>query len=214
MFKWLEHEPTGTTYAPRMPDGDDWILEPDHEPAPQLQFPDLGFLDDVTHPLRGSLLRRFRTPTSVAEAASRLEMPVTRLYHHVNKLLDRGLIRPVAHRQVGARTETRYQVVAHAFQIDPAYLESSEPAEVATAIGSVFDFAKADLARQIEDEVWRPESPDDAVISLGQMTLSPARRTELFAALNATLADFSSDADEVDDDGVLVTMLIAAFPSS
>ena len=75
---------------------DEWILEPDTEPDERMVFDDLEFLDDVTHPVRGLLIRRFREPRSVAEVAALLGVPVTRLYHHVNRLAERGVIRPVA----------------------------------------------------------------------------------------------------------------------
>ena len=192
---------------------DEWILEPDTEPDERMVFDDLEFLDDVTHPVRGLLLRRFREPRSVAEVAALLGVPVTRLYHHVNRLAERGVIRPVATRQVGARTETRYQVTARSFEIDPAFFESTDLGEAAAAFGSLFDFAKFDFQRQVED--GRIPLPGDgrSVLSLGQLTLTPERHAKLVADLEAIIADASSDAADDDPTAAKLTFFLAAFSS-
>ena len=70
---------------------------------PQMERRDLSDLDlmsEVTHPIRGMILRRLKEPRTVADLAALLDVPITRLYHHVNRLVDAGLIRVVATRQV------------------------------------------------------------------------------------------------------------------
>ncbi len=193
---------------------DEWITEPGSEPAERIQFDDLGFLADVTHPIRGVLVRRFREPRSVAEVASLLDVPVTRLYHHVNLLLERGLIRTVATRRVGSATEKRYQIVARAFDIAPGFFESTDTVQVAAAIGSLFDFAKLDLQRQVEEGRIHPDDDDQVILSLGELTLSPGKHHDLVETLKAVVADTASDADETEPDAQRVSLFIAAFPTN
>lgn len=212
MFKWHEHA-CSVPGILRAVQEQEWVLEPDHEPAERVRFDDLSFIDDVGHPTRGPLLRRFREPRTVAEVADLLDVPVTRLYHHVNQLVDRGLIRAVATRQVGARTETRYQVVARSFEIDSDFLESSDSGQLAAALGSLFDIAKHELQRQIEEHEYRPRHDEDSVLSLGEVVLTPERRADLVGRLRALVEEFASDVDETDPDATRTTLFISAFPS-
>ena len=193
---------------------DGWTTVSDAEPAERMVFADLDFLDEVTHPVRGLLVRRFREPRSVAEAADALGVPVTRLYHHVNRLADRGLIRAVATRQVGARTETRYQVTARSFEIDPSFFESTDAREAAAAFGALFDFAKLDLQRQIEDGAGPRPGDGRSVLSLGQVTLTPKRHAKLVADLEAVVAAATSDAADDDPDAERMTFFLAAFSTT
>jgi DNA-binding transcriptional ArsR family regulator len=83
----------------------------------QRDLDDLDLVAEMTHPVRGVILRRLKQPRTVAEVADLLDVPITRLYHHVNRLVDAGLVQVVATRQVAAVTERRYQTVADAFGI-------------------------------------------------------------------------------------------------
>ena len=188
-----------------------WTAIPDSEPDERHEFSDLEFVDHVAHPTRGPLLRRFREPRTVAEVAEQMEVPVTRLYHHVNQLADAGLIRPVATRQVGARTETRYQVIARSFEIDPAFIEAAAPTEVSVALSSLFDVAKGDLRQAIEDGVYLPFR-DLSLLSLGELVMTPERHTELVDRLRAVIEDFVSD-DEGTDGVERYSLVVTTFPT-
>ena len=90
---------------------------------------------EVTHPIRGRILRRLKEPHTVAEVAESLDAPVTRLYHHVNKLEQLGLIRVVATRRVAAVTERRYQVVARSYRIHRDMLDTMDEREKSMVFG-------------------------------------------------------------------------------
>ena len=212
MFNRIEHERRRAAILRTVPE-QEWVFEPDHEPAERVRFDDLSFIDDVGHPTRGRLLRRFREPRTVAEVAELLDVPVTRLYHHVNQLVDRGLIRAVATRLVGARTETRYQVVARSFEIDSDVLESGDSGQLATALGSLFDIAKHEFQRQVEEHDYRPRHDEDSILSLGEVVLTPDRRADLVGRLRALVEEFASDIDEADPEATRTTLFISAFPS-
>jgi DNA-binding transcriptional ArsR family regulator len=74
----------------------------------------------VADPLRVSILEALcleaRTTKQVAEL---LGEKSTRLYHHVDALLEAGLIRLVDTRQVRGTVEKYYQAVGRAFRADP-----------------------------------------------------------------------------------------------
>lgn len=178
-------------------------------PLDRLELDDLALVTEITHPLRSRIVRRLKQPRTVAEVADDLDVPVTRLYHHVNRLERAGLIRVVATRQVAAVTERRYQVTAKSFGIDEALIEAEDPADVAIAIGSLFDLAKIGLQREIENGSLSL-ADHDAVLSLGEIVLSPARHRELMARLTDVMTEFVSDTTEDDPSARRVTLFVSA----
>jgi len=193
-----------------------WIpVEDATELADRIEFSDLGFITEITHPLRAAILRRLKNPHTIAEVAAALEVPVTRLYHHFGRLEDSGIITVVATRRVAAVTERRYQVVARNLGVARRFFESQDPNELSAALGSLFDLAKFSLQREIEGGAL-PLSPDgdESSLSLSAFLLSPAKHRELIARLEAIIEEFASDADEDDPDAVRLSLFIAAHPET
>ncbi len=181
------------------------------EPADDLPLDDLDLLSEVTHPVRGAILRRLRRPKSVSELAGLFDVPKTRLYHHVNRLEELGFIRVVATRQVGARTERRYQIVARRFSIADGLIDDLDQREFAAAIGSLFDVAKIGLQREIEAGRWS-ELEERSTLSLGELHLSPVRHAELREHLRELFSRFESDVEE--GDGERVVLFVASYPET
>lgn len=188
----------------------DWEPTGAGEPAEEITLDDLDVLDDLTHPLRSAVFRRLKQPHSAAELASALGVPVTRLYHHLNRLEQNGVIRVVATRRSGAATERRYQVVARSFQLSEHILDHYEPADVARTMGALFDFAKLRLQREIEVGGLGDRSPDhDALLVLNELNLVAADRDRLLARLREVVDEFSPLDGEAAD-ATRVSLFIAA----
>ena len=181
-------------------------------PVARLELNDLALLSEVSHPLRSRILRRLKDPRTVAQIADDLDMPVTRLYHHINRLESLGLIRVVATRKVAAVTERQYQVAASSIGASEELFESEDPADVAVAFGSLFDLAKHGLQREIENGHFTT-SPD-SLLSMGDIVLSPARRRELIERLEGLISEFTSDADDDAPDATRMTLFVSAVPNS
>ena len=77
-------------------------------------------LKALAEPLRQSLLEQFCTPATIKQAAGKLGVPVTRLYHHVDQLLAAGLIRVAREEKRRAVSERFFQAVARRFAVSPA----------------------------------------------------------------------------------------------
>ena len=197
--------------------GGEWVpVDGAGEPDDERPLPDLDLLADLTHPVRGAIGRRLREPKTVAELAEALDVPITRLYHHVNRLEELGIIRVVATRRVGAVTERRYQVTARSWKLAEESLNSHEPRELSLALGSLFDVAKIGLQREVEAGAFDggPPPDDHWALSLGELRLTPTRRSELMADVRALLAAYESDAADDDPDAVATTLFIAAYSTS
>lgn len=193
-----------------------WIPHPDARPiVDRWAMNDIDLLTEVTHPVRGAVLRRVRTPRSVAEIADLMDVPVTRLYHHVNKLAAAGLIQVVATRQVGAVTERRYQTVAEHYSIDDELLESADRRELGTALGSIFDLAKLGLQRTVEAGELNGDDgrPPRGSLSIAERHLSPAALAELLEQLESLLERSDADLSDDDPDAIRVTLFVSAYPT-
>jgi len=202
-------------------DGDDggWVPVPGvGEPPDTLEFDTLDFLDELANPTRARIVRRLKEPNTIAGVAEALDVPVTRLYHHVKRLEAAEVIRVVATRQVGSVTERRYQVVARSFMVGAKFLESHNRSEVATALGSIFDMAKLGLQTEVETGALDFTREDTGVLSFGHVTLTPERSLELMNRLTALIEEFGDDPDpaesHADAEPTRVALFIAAHPTT
>jgi DNA-binding transcriptional ArsR family regulator len=107
-------------------------LDPDFQPEDVRLIGDVESLRAISDPTRLRILETMvqrRDPAwSVKELAAEIGLPQTRLYHHVDLLLERDLIRAVERRVVSGIIETRYRVVAKSFQLDRRLLAGDSEA--------------------------------------------------------------------------------------
>jgi DNA-binding transcriptional ArsR family regulator len=76
--------------------------------ARELRIENPAVLAALYDPLRYRLFRLLETPRSVAELAADVDMPANRLYYHLRRLVDVGLVRQVDARANGRHTERIY----------------------------------------------------------------------------------------------------------
>lgn len=198
-------------------DSEGWqLVDGVGEPADTLFMTDVDLVPELTHSIRGMLMRRLRTPRTVAELADELDAPITRLYHHINKLEDKELIRVVATRRVGAVTERRYQVTALSWRFAEEAFEKLDPREMSQALGSLFDVAKIGLQREIESGLMDdlPVEHERFALSLGELTLRPEHRLDLFNRIEKLFREFGdiSSAHTDDPEAERTTLFISAYP--
>ncbi|PIE34449.1 MAG: hypothetical protein CSA55_00850 [Ilumatobacter coccineus] len=181
-----------------------------------VELRDLKALSEVTHPIRGRLMRRLRVPRSAAALAEVLDVPVTRLYHHLNLLESIGLIRVVATRRVGAATERQYQSIARTFTVAIEPVDQRDRPELAAAFGSLFDVAKLGFQREIELGTYDQTTVygETSTLSLRELQLSPKRRAELMARLQAVINDYDPEVDGDLSEGERVVLFVAAYPET
>lgn len=156
----------------------------------------LDEIREITHPLRGALLRRLVRGASVAELAAGLGVPATRLYHHIKRLETAGLIRVDATRRSGAVTERRYATVARSFKIDQEMLASDDHAEIEQAVLAMFDVGKAAMARRFEQGPLDDTPGHDTLLSFNDLRLTPSRRAEFTRRMLALADEFDDDEGE------------------
>lgn len=165
---------------------------------------------------RLEIIENLYQPRSVTELAAAMEVPRTRLYHHVNLLEQAGLITVFERREVGAITETVYRVAAKNFQPSQKFLDEVDPSDQAVAIlDSLFASTKADIVRAVRtEEMTLDEARVRRYASMGRRLtrLTPTRLGELVTELEALLQRF--DVEDEDPEAITVGVLHVVYPSS
>ncbi len=194
----------------------DWHPLPDvPERIDELVIDDLDLIAELTHPTRSALIHRLRTPHSAAELAARLDVPVTRLYHHLNRLEELGIITVVATRRSGSKTERRYRNVAKGFRVDASVARDRSPEAVGAVIGALFDITKHDMQRELTLGTLDPDAlEDDAAFALLGLSLRSDQHAAFVRRLHEVIDEFTGmDAgNELDPDARRVRLLVAGFP--
>jgi DNA-binding transcriptional ArsR family regulator len=191
----------------------EWIPVPDvAEQIDEMLLDDLDLISELTHPLRSRIVHQLQQPYSVAELAAALEVPVTRLYHHIRRLEEIGMISVVATRKAGARTEHRYRNVAVDYRLDDRVMASSDPDTFARTVGSLFDVARTQFQREVEIGALSPETlRGQATVIFSEFTFDQRQRAEFLDRLHALLAEYART-DETADTGDRWRLFIAGFP--
>lgn len=197
-------------------DSDDWVDLTGGAPLPELaELESTDKLEELMHRVRGPLLRHLRTPHSAAELAAELDVPVTRLYHHLKVLESAGFIEVVATRRVGAALERRYRAIARGFRVGPDAVRDA--GDLARALASVLDSTRADLVGAVESGAIdstagpEPDGTDVAIWSL-RLRLGQQDRLELVERMEAVLAEFRERSSDAGDVGEFAVFAIT-FPT-
>lgn len=187
------------------------IVVDDPIPAEEFVLDDPGKIAVLTKPVRGRMLTLIhRQPRSVKELAEAMEVPVTRLYYHLNLLVEAGLVRVVATRKAGAQTESAYGVTARSFRLDPALMEADDLEGVVAGVTSLLDYAKAELSEAIRSRRLKMGDASDrrTLLALAPVRLTKDAQRTFVAAMEAFLDEHLAAAD----DGEEVLVLAAVFP--
>ncbi|HVQ09349.1 MAG TPA: helix-turn-helix domain-containing protein [Allosphingosinicella sp.] len=136
-------------------------------------------LKALSDPFRQRLLEQFAKAATIKQAAARLGLPPTRLYHHVDLLLAAGLIRVTGEARRRAVIERSFETVARRFAVSPAAFggESGRAGE------------RGRIARSNVEELLAGAEDSDGAFRLlrTRLPLSQAGREKLEAGLQRLL---------------------------
>lgn len=184
---------------------------------------DIETLKALSDPLRLRILETMVAESgrawSVKELAGALAVPVTRLYHHVDLLVERDLVRAAGRRLVSGIVETRYRVAALSLRLDRALFRADTEAG-ATALhemlATLFDGARDDIERGLA--AGRIAAGEDApperrlLLLRGTARLTPDRAEEFRARLQALTEEFGLD-DTKTTAGHPYGIVLAVYPT-
>jgi DNA-binding transcriptional ArsR family regulator len=183
------------------------VLDLGPDPIAERTISDVETLKAISDPLRLRILEVMTSASdeafTVKRLAAALEVSQTKLYHHVNLLLERELIRPVATRVVSGIIETSYRVAQLSVKLDRGLL-AGDTSALHDMLTTVFDGARDDIERGIRAgaiDVGEETDPVRRVIlAKGLTRLSPERAAEFRARLQALVESYEDDAKENEGD--------------
>lgn len=136
---------------------------------------------------------------SVTEVAHKLDVPRTRLYHHIKVLEDKGLIQVRSTRKAGAIEEKVYETAAESFKIAPEIADEADASAGVEAILAIaLDTTKADLHQSLVSGIAREGESYREKVGIGRSLakLSQERADELIAELRQLVDKYCEDEDE------------------
>lgn len=169
-------------------------------------FDTLEQLDVLSAPFRVQILDVFARPSTVKEAADRLAVPVTRLYYHVNLLLDHGFLEVVEEREVGSLVERKFAVTADSFRPSEQFLDRYGAEGRLEGIKLLFRSAEAGIESAAANGLLDVIDGERSTLSFSQFRLTPERRREFVSKLNELLTEYS------DREGEPMWSLVAVLP--
>ena len=176
------------------------------EPLPERLISDVETLRALSDPLRLRMLEIMTAGAdetfTVKRLAADLGTSQTKLYHHVNTLLERGLVTVAGQRVVSGIIETSYRVGQRNLRLDRALLAADAPA-MHEALATIFDGARDDIERGLRaGRISTAEDADPAMkllLARGLVRLAPDRAAELRDRLVALFDEYGgSQADPSD----------------
>ena len=177
------------------------------EPLPERIVSDVETLKAISDPVRLRILEamvsRHAEAWTVKRLAAALGIGQTKLYHHINVLEERGLIRVAGTRVVSGIIETSYQVAQVSVRLDRGLLAGGTvPGPVDELLRSVFDGVREAIEASLRAGVADPDPDADAprrlMLARGLVRVPADRVGELHARLAAVVEEFDAMPETVD----------------
>jgi len=155
-------------------------------------------------------------PTTVTSLAESLGAPRTRLYHHVNKLVDAGLLRVVRQQPKGPVVESSYQVTGLTYRPSKKLLASLSPTEIGSALLSLlFGPTKAEFVNALDQGVFSlADSSRRRKVHVARhlLHLTPAELTGLIGEIEALYERYDPDPETIREGTIPVAALSVIHP--
>jgi DNA-binding transcriptional ArsR family regulator len=140
-------------------------------------------------PQRIEVLRQLAEPRSCTEVASRLDQTQQRVYYHVRRLVDAGLVTQVSERKVRGIHEGIYQATARSYWLSPRLVGriGLRQSRDELSLGYLLDLMEEVQADVAALDRTAPELPSIGVS--GEIRMRPEQRQEFFDDLRNVLQE-------------------------
>ncbi|WP_280264043.1 helix-turn-helix domain-containing protein [Nocardia wallacei] len=140
-------------------------------------------------PQRLDILRALAEPSTCRDIAVQLEQTPQRVNYHVKKLLEHGIVRLLAERQVRGTREGVYQAVARSYWLSPQLVGTVGERSVSDAMGLGH---LLDLTEEVQRDVAAVDRTVTDLPSIGisgQIHIRPDQRAQFLDELSRSLQD-------------------------
>jgi DNA-binding transcriptional ArsR family regulator len=188
------------------------------EPLAERRISDVETIKALSDPLRLRILEVMTAghaeTFTVKRLAGILGVSQTKLYHHVNQLVERDLIRPAGQRVVSGIIETSYRVGQLQISLDRSLL-AGDSAGLHDVLTTVFESARDDIERGLRTGVIRVDEGDEShrrlIVSKGLARLTPEQAVAFRERLVELIGSFESADVAEPADGVGPYGLVLGF---
>jgi len=145
--------------------------------------------ETLLKPQRVEVLRQLAEPRTCAEVAAALGQTPQRVYYHVRRLVEAGLVELVSERRVRGITEGTYQAGARSYWLSPALVGRLGLRRVRDelSLGYLLDLMEEVQAEVAALDRSAPELPSIGVS--GEIRVRPQDRQAFLDDLRTTLQD-------------------------
>ena len=171
---------------------------------------DLNQVRLLADPLKLKLLQAFaEAEKTTKEVAAELEESVTKLYRHVDALLDSGLLVVVKESQKRGTIERTFRAVAQRFEADHTLFGDQAGPEGANAAREMLRVSEAEILEVLAQ--GREDDDEQAIIMRIHGKASPEKIAELRATLKAWLDSIPTEDEPPSDEARQIGGLIAFY---
>lgn len=171
--------------------------------------------ETLLKPQRIEVLRQLAEPRSCTEVAARLDQTQQRVYYHVKRLVEHGLVNQVAERRVRGINEGLYQATARAYWLSPRLVGriGQRQQRDEASLGYLLDLmeeVQSDVAvlHARSAQLDEPDLPSLGVS--GEIRVRPDRRPEFMADLKSALQDLFTKYGGAEGDAF--RLAVACYP--
>lgn len=180
---------------------------------------DVLYLDRIDHaetllkPQRIEVLRRLAEPRTCGQVAAELGQSPQRVYYHVRRLVDAGLVDLIEERRVRSLTEGIYQAAARSYWLSPRLVGQVglRRAQDELSLGYLLTLVEEVQADVAALDRAAPELPSIGVS--GEIRIPPQRRQEFLAELRGTLQDLFARYGGAEGDAFKLAMACYPHPA-
>jgi DNA-binding transcriptional ArsR family regulator len=156
---------------------------------------DVVYLDRIEQaeallkPQRVDVLRQLAEPRSCTEVAAELDQSPQRVYYHVKRLVEAGLVRQVAERRVRGINEGIYQAAGRSYWLSPALVGriGQRPTRDRLSLGYLLELLEDVQADVAALDRTRPDLPSIGLS--GDIRIRPEDRPAFLDDLQRTLQE-------------------------
>jgi DNA-binding transcriptional ArsR family regulator len=168
--------------------------------------------ETLLKPQRVEVLRQLAEPRTCTEVGARLGQSPQRVYYHVKRLVDAGVVTQVSERKVRGIQEGIYQASARSYWMSPGLVGrlGLRRAQDELSLGYLLDLVEevqADIARLDRSA---PELPSIGVS--GEVRVPPERREEFLDDLRTALQDLFTRYGGAEGDAF--KLAVACYPAA
>ena len=169
---------------------------------------DLETVRLLADPFKLKLIQAFaEADRTAAEVAAALGEPLTKLYRHVDALLDAGLIEVTRETPKRGTVERSFRTTAKRFEVDQGLFAAGEGENPVEPVRQVLSEVEDEIIGALEQQ---DETIEPTIVRMA-MKGSPEKLRELQQSLLEWVEQVSDDSDEPDGNEIEAGCLIAFY---